>query len=315
MLITAVRLLYSGPKNPKKMERKPDAKPQRKQLPERQQIPYALSTQRHSLVTTGLLNMSKYKLVRDLEPIGTQVHLKVLNLTGLAGLESLATLPPQPDLRQIIADRTGIKSYAGLSRHPRLESLSLVDTPIAGSPNFVLTCLVLVGPRLTRVRGTSERDGLVSERLRREANMYPLIARFLIENGWEIEQPVPTQDRFRELAKERGLKIRGVDSEFSNDEAMRYLRPPPNLMRDSVAAEMFKTEIEERTVEQINSGDDLVKDVVKELRNLGINVKSDEEEVLKAMGALCDVVKKLKDVMDLGDGSDRDEEEEDEEAA
>lgn len=280
-------------------------------LSAQRKLQYKLSTQRHSLVTKGLLNLSKCEIT-DLEPIGTQLRLKTLNLSGISSLKSLATLPPQPDLREIIADDTAIDSYAGISRHPRLESISLIGTPISKRPNFCLSVLVLAGPRLTRVNGK-----LVSDRQRREANAYPIIARFLIENGWNIEIPIPTPDRFRELAKEKGIKIRGVDAEFSNDEAMRYMRPPPNLMKDIVEAERFQTEIEERTSEQTNSDRELVRDVVGLLKGIGINLKErdddagdgeedvkDEEDVLNAVGALCKVVCRLKDVIALDGGSD-----------
>jgi hypothetical protein len=213
--------------------RGPPRKPTLKRRESVAVLKYQLSIQRVSLSSkAGLLNLSRAQLQNDplgrgaesvesLSALGTQPHLRTLILSETP-LCSLDTLPPQPNLRHLIADRSAIDSYGGLSRHPRLASLSLVSTPLAERPLFRLSCIVLVGVHLASINGDPV---TIDEKL--EATQYPLIARDLIEHGWEIERPLPSSARFKEHVRKFELKIKNVDPDFSNLEAQRYLRPPP----------------------------------------------------------------------------------------
>lgn len=247
-------------------------------------VKYQLSIQRRSLSSNGLLNL-KDRNITNLADIGTQPRLKILNLTNLP-ITSLETLPPQPDLRHIIADNTSIDTFAGLSRHPRLQSISLIDTPLSQEKDFRLTCFVLCGQRLTSINGKAAND-----REKMQSNAYPLIARYLIEAGWPIEKPVPSTEKFKQLAIKYRLKIRGVDSEFSNAEALKYFKPPPALTKEGVTVENLWSD--EECEESFETNNELLEKICERLNQAGIKVDADEESVLQAVAGLANIITEL----------------------
>lgn len=247
-------------------------------------VKYQLSVQRRSLSLNGLLNL-KDRNITNLADIGTQPKLKTLNLTNLP-ITSLETLPPQPDLRHIIADNTSIDTFAGLSRHPRLQSISLIDTPLSQQKDFRLTCLVLCGQRLTSINGKGAND-----REKMQGNAYPLIARYLIEAGWPIEKPVPSTEKFKQLAIKYRLKIRGVDSEFSNAEALKYFKPPPALTKENATVENLWSD--EECEESFETNNELLEKICERLKKVGINVDADEESVLQVVSGLAGIINDL----------------------
>lgn len=252
-------------------------------------LKYQLSIQRPSLSRNGLLNLSGLDIT-SLEKMGTQKNLKILNISN-TNLESLETLPTQPNLCQIIADDTQINSYAGLMRHPKLRSISFLRTPIAEDDHkFRLAILVLVGQMLSVINGTA-----VTAKERIEAAKYPLIARYLIETDWEIQEPVPSTEDFRKLVVDSGIRLKGVDSEFTNDEALKYFVPPPQLIPvETVKRKDFPSDESDEDVETINQDLDLQKQIYKELHSIGITVNKGpdmQKEIVMAVKGLADLVK------------------------
>jgi hypothetical protein len=112
-------------------------------------------------------------------------------------LDSLKTLAPQPILDTIIADGTQINSFVGLARHPRLRSVSFKDTPLSRRPNFRISLAIVVGQHLATITGVA-----VTAKERSAANRFPLIARTLVQLGWDATTPVPSTDEFKKLAGE-----------------------------------------------------------------------------------------------------------------
>lgn len=254
-------------------------------------LKYQLSIQRPSLSRNGLLNLSGLAIT-SLAEMGTQKYLKILNISN-TNLDSLETLPAQPNLQQIIADNTQIDSFVGLMRHPKLKSVSFLNTPIAEDDHkFRLTLLVLVGQMLSVINGVP-----VSAKERIEASKYPLITRYLIENNWEIEEPVPSTEDFRKLVVDSGIRLKGVDSEFTNDEAQKYFVPPPQLVPiDTMKKKEFPSDDSDEDVDTmiINQDIDLQKQIYKELHSIGITVNKGpdmQREIVMAVKGLADLVK------------------------
>lgn len=253
-------------------------------------VKYQLQIQRPSLSRAGLLNLSGLDIT-SLAEIGTQKYLKILNISN-TNLESLDTLPSQPNLQQIIADDTQMNSFIGIMRHPKLRSVSFLNTPIAEDDHkFRLTLLVLVGQMLSVINGVP-----VSPRERIEASKYPLISRYLIETNWEIQEPVPTTEEFRELTVNSGIRLKGVDSEFTNDEAQKYFVPPPQLVPIETGKLIFQSDDSDENIDTviINQDLDLQKQIYKELHNIGITVNKGpdmQKEIVMAVKGLADIVK------------------------
>jgi hypothetical protein len=259
------------------------------------QVKYQLKLQRRSIALTGLLNLSA-RPISALIDVGTQPRLKVLDISNTP-IDSLDTLPPQPFLREIIANGSQIDNFVGFSRHPRLAALSMIGTPISRRPNFRVICLVLVGQRLTSIDGRSTGSGE-----RREAAAYPLVARHLIEAGWELDPELPSITRFRELAGKYRLRFPGVDSEFMNDEASKYFVPPPAFLPGPRYVEM-EYEEEEDTEERT-----LLLQICSELRRIGIKVEPREDQVVRVVRKLGDALKGLDENVDGLLGSTAEEE-------
>lgn len=252
-------------------------------------VKYQLSIQRPSLTRIGLLNLSGLDIT-SLAELGTQKYLKILNISHTS-LESLETLPSQPNMQQIIADDTQICSYVGLMRHPKLKSVSFLNTPIAEDDHkFRLTMLVLVGQMLSVINGVP-----VSAKERIEASKYPLIARNLIEANWEIQEPVPSAEDFRKLVVASGIRLRGVDSEFTNDEAQKYFSPPPQLVPiDTGKRKDIPSDDSDENIDSIDQDIDLQKQIYKELHSIGITVNKGpdmQKEIVLAVKGLADLVK------------------------
>ncbi|OHS93702.1 hypothetical protein TRFO_40023 [Tritrichomonas foetus] len=278
---------------------------ERKREFHKNKVKYQLSIQRTSLSREGLLNLSDLR-IDSLKDLGTQKYLKTLNIseTDIASLESL---PPQPNLQQIVCDNTDIDSFVGLSRHPKLKSVSFLHTPLSERENFRLSCLVIVGQMLSVINGVP-----VTQRERIQAAEYPVISRYLLEAGWDIQVPVPSIDDFRELAMDFRLKLKGCDLEFTNDESQKYLIPPPQLVPiNTFQVADFDEDLEDdemETPKDIDLDIDLQNFIYEKLHSIGINVTKGpnmQREIVAAVSGLADLVKNFegcyKEVFQLND--------------
>jgi hypothetical protein len=229
-----------------------------------------------------------------LKILGTQPRLKVLDLSDTP-LTSLEGLPPQPNLQVLIADSTGISSFRGLSRHHHLREVSFDSSPISWDQDFRLKCLILVGQRLAKINGQAV---TISER--KIAKDYPLIAKQLIEADWELEHPVPSKERFRALAIEKKIKFEGANSHFTNVESAKYFEPPPALVRgvgvtstELGDSALYDSDIYIDRSGSIDSGSELAVQISEALKDIGLWVRPEEDQIIAAVSGLCDIVKAL----------------------
>jgi hypothetical protein len=262
----------------------------------RNNIRYQISLQRTQLSSTGKLNLSQPQpefpplQIHSLSDLGKQKHLKSLDIskTPITGLKSL---DPQPVLEEIIAKDCPIVSYAGLGGHPRLRSLSLESTPLASRPNFRLSCCIVAGPHLTSINGKG-----VTASERTAAGEYPLLARYLIEAGWEVEVPPPPLAKLIQLASEKKVKLKGIDAGFTSVEAQKYLRAAPALVSVKVKGEA-EGEAPVETGEEQNA--ELVNGICAKLAAIGFHVKHDEASVLSTIERLATILQELNTVSEL----------------
>jgi hypothetical protein len=144
----------------------------------------AVSRQRQSLASKGTLDLSgKVRFpASDLLSLSTLPTLTTLILTGCP-LKSLESLPPQPCLKTVSADRSYVEVFRGLNSHPSLASISFVGAPIADAVNYRIAALLLI-PRLSVVNGV-----VVSASERALRDRYPPVARQLVSAGWIVQAP------------------------------------------------------------------------------------------------------------------------------
>ena len=259
-------------------------------------LSFVLTTQRTNLAQNGRIDILNIK-IPSLKKIGEQRRLKYLNLSG-STIESLETLPTQPVLLTLTANNTPINSYLGLARHPRLSIINMHNTPLSKRPNFRLEMLLVVGQHLTKLNGV-----LITHEERNFAAMYPQISRHLIENGWNAQVPLPSQQEFRQLAIEYNLRIRGCDKFFTNETALQLLRPPPVLptipsMKETLlGATLVPYSNRPTKVEYYTESDaDLINEITLELGRLGIHIPDDdnkEENIISSIKQLVEAIKML----------------------
>lgn len=263
---------------------------------EYKELSFVLTTQRTNLAQNGRIDIINIK-IPSLKKIGEQRKLKYLNISGSI-IESLETLPAQPVLLTLTANNTPINSYLGLARHPRLSVINMHNTPLSKRPNFRLEMLLVVGQHLTKLNGT-----LITHEERSRAAMYPQISRHLIENGWNAQVPLPSQQEFRQLAIKFKLRIRGCDRLFLNETALQLLKPPPvlpiipNMKETLLGTTLIPYSGRPTKVEHFTESDnDLINEITMELSRLGIHIPNDdnkEDNIVSVIRQLVEAIKML----------------------
>ena len=260
-----------------------------------------LTTQRRSLGTTGFIDLRHTK-IPSFTQLGSQPKLRKLNVSH-SDITSFETLPSQPVMTQLIANNTKINSYIGLSRQPRLSNLSLKNTPLSNRPHFRLEALIVVGQHLMTLNGEQ-----ITNEERAIASRYPVVAQNLIEAGWKLVHPCPKIDTFRNLAISYNLKFKGVDKNFTNENADKYLRPPPQI---PIITDMHETVVgvhnnrqqkKEEQEQQLAQDKELMDAIATELKRIGIFIGKDlhmEENIITAVQGLCDIVHTLEPCGDV----------------
>jgi len=247
-----------------------------------------IMVQRRQIVLKGLLNLNGFKLP-TLMRLGVQPKLRVLDLSNCE-IDSFETLPTQPALMKIIANNSGISKYTGLSRQPKLSHLSLINTPISQREYFRLEASIVVGNHLSVLNGSA-----LTSNEKRESNKYPIIAQILLELDWSLEYPLPDIDRFRGLAKDRHIMIKGADSGYLNDVASKYFRPPPSLFHNNTVIHSSISEQSEKDAKDR----ELILSIISELEKINVYIPQDEymeQNVVKAVEKLADVIKSLEPI-------------------
>lgn len=246
-----------------------------------------LALQRRSLSLSGSIDFSG-KSVFNLSPIGEQPKLQTLNLSNTL-IESLESLPLQPNLHELIADDTNLNTFSGFTRLNKVQKLSLVNTPLSEKENFRISCLVTIGPKLCTIN-----DEPITPRERKIASQYPIIAKYLIEAGWPIVIPCPSNEELLKASKKYRVRIKPTSSEYSLEEQTEtYFRPPPTFsslscLKDDVKSGLFSDDLNDF---------DLAEVIAKKLQSIGINVtkgESCQEEILQVVKSLTKIVECLR---------------------
>lgn len=254
--------------------------------PRYNKLKYQLTVQRRSLNLTGLISIQDPEIT-SLAGFGVMPHLKILNISR-SHIKSLDALPAQPLLNQIVADHSELSSFAGLSRHKKLRDVSFIGTPLESKPNSRLACIIVVGPNIAIVnkRGVKKSE-------REEASRYPKITKLLLEAGWELESPVPSPEKFREILKDE--KYRSVLENAKSTQSYNMLGERKDLLKTS--SSRLETDDQEENDQQANieENDKLLEERLNELlRKTGIRVKQDKhrrKEILEAISELANLVK------------------------
>ncbi|KAK8891054.1 hypothetical protein M9Y10_028259 [Tritrichomonas musculus] len=246
-------------------------------------LKYQLTVQRRSLNLTGLISINEPDIT-SLAGFGVMPHLKVLNITR-SHIKSLESLPAQPILQQIVADNSELSSFAGLSRHKKLRDVSFIGSPLESKPNSRLSCIIVVGPQIAIIN-----KRIVKKSEREEASKYPKITRLLLEAGWDLETPVPSPEKFREILKDE--KYRSVLDEAKSIQSYNFLSERRDLYKSS---SLHLEEDEQAEQESNEENDKLLEEKLNEiLRRTGIRVKQDKhrrKEILEAITELANLVK------------------------
>lgn len=249
-------------------------------------LKYQITVQRRSLNLTGLISIQDPEIT-SLAGFGVMPHLKVLNISR-SHIKSLDALPAQPLLCQIIADQSELSSFAGLSRHKKLRDVSFIGTPLESQPNSRLACIIVVGPNISVINKRS-----VKKSEREEALKYPKISKLLLEAGWELEKPVPSAEKFREILKDE--KYSTVIENAKSAKSYSYLTEKKDLLKTPSIP--FEDEDDQEEPQQANTeeNDSLLEERLNEiLRRTGIRVKQDkhrQNEILEAVSELANLVK------------------------
>jgi hypothetical protein len=233
----------------------------------------AVSRQRAQLGTKGILDLStKIKFPPGGLASLNFPRLKTLNLSNLP-LKSLETLAAHPNLKMIIADNSQVEVLKGLGSHPCLTSLSLVGAPVAQAANFRLAALILI-PKLSSINREPVTAGE-----RHLSESYPPIAKQLVNVGWIVQYPPPSEADFRYLAGHFG--VNGSDADFvlppvTKSKTMSPPSSPPQ--RETGGQERWSQK------------------VAGILASLGFPIRTGDEmhgDIIRAVTQLCDVVLKV----------------------
>ena len=232
-----------------------------------------------------------------LKTLGIQPKLRILDLKG-SKIRSLEFLQKQPALQIINADGSRLETLAGLSRHPHLKAISFNETPLALKPNIRIAAIVVIGNRLTTINHQP-----VKLEERKKAAQYPLIAKYLLEEGWQLTDTIPSKKKFLEIFQDI-IKSKYDDKpetyfqkiNMSNTEFNLLFTKTPVFSGVKKADNNRPQEVEEEDQEPNADelDDELQEKLSQTLSRIGIRVKKGEmgrTEILDAITAITNLVK------------------------
>lgn len=254
---------------------------------QKETISQALQRQRRMMSLNGILDFSNISS-NDFSTIGTQKALKTLIFDG-SSISSLHTLPPQPSLSTISANNTSLNTLAGLATQPKLSSVSFINTPISKVENFRLSVLLAVGLRLSEINGSR-----VTKTERKMAKSYPPITKYLVNAGWIVTYPPPSEHDFRYLADQ--FEITGNDNDFVASV------PAIEVKAKTIDGESFSPKKSDDDLSNEVGYDDSIsftEQMASLLQPLGFAIRHGPElqsDVLNAIRILCSTVKKVEEM-------------------
>ncbi|KAK8894874.1 hypothetical protein M9Y10_023314 [Tritrichomonas musculus] len=253
---------------------------------QKETLTQALKRQRRMMSLNGVLNFTGVSTT-DLTQLGSQKALKKLILDD-SSITSLHTLPVQPNMTSLSANNTKLNTLSGLSSQPRITSISFIDTPISRVENFRLSVILAVGLRLYDINGVR-----VSKTERRMAKSFPPVAKYLVNAGWVVAYPPPSEFDFRYLADQFG--IQATDDEF--------ISPIPAIEIKNKSEEL-ESDLQQKTTEGENEFeyDDSIpftEQLSSILRPLGFAIRCGPEvhgDILRAISRMCEAVQKVEEM-------------------
>ena len=220
-----------------------------------------------SIASTGILDLSCID-IDSLSFVGSQESLKELRL-NCTSLKSLDSLQMQPNLEEITSNHSKIEALSGLDMHPKLSRISLIDTPVSETKYFRLAALIMTENRLTSINRV-----VVTDDERRMSKEFPTFAKQLINAGWAVTYPPPSEMDFVYLANKFNVEI-----------------PTGATLTKSNCIDAH--EENNYHVEGFNN------EVAELLRQLGFPIRCGEkmnDDIIKSVSDMCDTVKKIEEM-------------------
>ena len=181
------------------------------------EVPSWLSRRIPSLMRTGHLNLTNER-ISDFSALRTPEfakYLKLIKQIEIKGtlISSLDEMPPMPNLLCLIGDGSQIGTLKGFEAIPNITKISLKNTPVSRYNSYKLSLLVIC-KNLVAID-----NAIIPRSLKRKAGEYGEIASQLINKGWMVEIPCPSQDRYSELCEKFGVEmISEIELEESKSE-------------------------------------------------------------------------------------------------
>lgn len=147
-----------------------------------------------AFLRTGKLNLSNVA-EPDLSLIKTRSTLKELNISR-SKLTSLEGLAYQPNINLFNADSSQLSSMKNFSSIARASMYVLKGTPLSKQPNYLIGLIILSEEKII-VDGKH-----VANHWYKKAEGYPSFTRNLLNAGWKIEYPCPSNEVLREVCRQ-----------------------------------------------------------------------------------------------------------------
>ena len=206
------------------------------------------------LAKTGALDLSG-EAVDDLSFVGSRDCLKKLDLsfTHLRTIEGLAF---QPRIESLVMDGSDLANFKNFRAVQKISSISIKNTPVAKTPNYRLSLLLVIGPGLRVINGQT-----VSENLRACAARFPSIASDLVNCGWLADSQNPSELDIDAVAQEFGLAEPADLSDDGEAEEPVQRQPRPSvdeMIRRSHQAHDKMVADTERDLDEIENSSSVV---------------------------------------------------------
>lgn len=115
-------------------------------------------------------------------------------------IKNFIGIPKLNKLKTLIADNSQVENLSNIHSMPNLTSISLKNTPVSRDPHFFLSVYIGTFRKISQINGK-----LIPENVKKTAAMYPDIASYLVNVGWMVTKPVPTEEEFDALCKKYGI--------------------------------------------------------------------------------------------------------------
>lgn len=127
------------------------------------------------------------------------VHILDASYTKITSFYGLAKLP---NITTVNGDNSLINSFENFYSISSAYNYSFMNTPLSKQKHYKLSIFILSSGRAIQIDKKA-----IPNLVKQRASKYPAITAELLNAGWELEFPPPSEDRFSELAKEYKIEI------------------------------------------------------------------------------------------------------------